>query len=48
MTKHDFTILFEGDEGKKYIPVETAESLYVYSNVIFSGGFFEFVNEHGM
>ena len=48
LTKHDFTILFEGDEGKKYIPVETAESLYVYSNVIFSGGFFEFVNEHGL
>lgn len=48
LTKHDFTILFEGDEGKKYIPVETAESIYVYSNVVFSGNFFEFVNKYGL
>ena len=40
--------MFEGKNGKKYIPVETTDSLYIYSNVIFSGKFFEFVNEKGL
>lgn len=48
LTKRDFSLLFEGKNGKKYIPVETTDSLYIYSNVIFSGKFFEFVNEKGL
>ena len=48
MTKRDYTLLFEGPTGKKYIPVETTDSLYVYSNIIFSGNFFEFVNKKGL
>lgn len=39
---------FEGPEGKKYIPIETTDSLYIYSNVIFSGNFFEFVNDRAL
>ena len=48
LTKRDYTLLFEGPTGKKYIPVETTDSLYVYSNIIFSGNFFEFVNKKGL
>lgn len=46
LTRRDFNVLFENDEGKKYIPVETTDSIYVYSNVILSGNFFEFINNH--
>lgn len=48
LTKRDCTLLFEGPEGKKYIPIETTDSLYIYSNVIFSGNFFEFVNDRAL
>ena len=48
MTKQDFTALFESEEGKKYIPVETTDALYIYSNVILSSNFFEFVNKVGL
>ena len=48
LTKHDYTILFEGNDGKKYIPVETTDSLYIYSNVIFSQHFFDFMNATGL
>ncbi len=48
LTKKDYTLLFESEDGKKYIPVETTDSLYVYSNTIFSTNFFEFVNKRGI
>lgn len=48
LTKKDFNILFENEEGKKYIPVETTDSLYIYSNVIVSGSFLEFANRKGL
>lgn len=48
LTKKDFNLLFENDEGKKYIPVETTDSLYIYSNVILTGSFLEFVNDSGL
>ena len=48
LTKRDFSLLFDGKDGKKYIPVETTDSLYIYSNVIFSGEFFEFMNDKGL
>lgn len=48
ITKRDYTLLFEGKNGKRYIPVETTDSLYIYSNVIFSGSFFELVNSKGL
>ena len=45
LTKRDFTILFEREDGKKYIPVETTDSLYIYSNIIFTSGFFDYMNK---
>lgn len=48
LTKKDFSILFDGSEGKKYIPVETTDALYVYSNVIITGKFYEFLNNTGI
>ena len=48
LTKRDFTVLFENGEGKHYIPVEVTDSLYIYSNTIFTGNFFEFVNTTGL
>ena len=47
LTKKDFTILFENDEGKYYLPVETMDSLSVYSSVTFSSAFFKMASmEH--
>ena len=44
LTKRDYTILFENEDGKKYIPVETTDSITVYSNVTFSSDFFKFLS----
>ena len=45
LTKKDYTILFENDEKKYYIPVETCGSINIYSNVTFSSSFFEFAKK---
>lgn len=45
LTKKDYTVLFENGTGKQYIPVETCASLNIYSNTIFSTGFFQFMNQ---
>lgn len=42
LTKKDYTLLFENEEGKRYIPVETMGALNIYSNAIFTGDFFRF------
>lgn len=47
LNKKDFSILFENPDGKKYIPVETVDSISIYANVIFSGNFFEMANDEG-
>lgn len=33
LNRKDFTILFENDHGKKYLPIEATESLNVYSSI---------------
>lgn len=48
LTKRDFCVLFENEEGKKYIPVETTDALYVYSNVIMTANFLEYINNTGL
>ena len=48
LTRRDFTVLFENEEGKKYLPVETMGSLNVYSEVTFTSGFFEYANNMGL
>lgn len=40
LSRRDYNILFENESGKKYIPVETTNAINVYSNVVFSTGFF--------
>ena len=47
LTKRDFTILFENEEGRYFLPIETMDSLSIYSSVTFSSSFFRFAsNEH--
>ena len=48
LTKKDYTILFENDEGKYYLPVETCGAINVYSNVAFSSSFFEYAKKKGL
>lgn len=45
LTKKDYTVLFENKSGKYYLPVETCQTINIYSNAVFSSGFFEFVNQ---
>lgn len=44
LTKKDFTILFENEDKKTYIPVETCGSINIFSNVTFTSSFFELMN----
>ena len=44
LTRKDYSVLFEEASGKYYIPVEVTDSLNIYSNVVVSSGFFEYMN----
>ena len=46
LTKRDYTLLFDSEEGKKYLPVEVTDSISAYSNITFSSDFFKYVNDH--
>lgn len=48
LNKKDFTILFENDEHKMYIPIETCTSINVYSNAILGSSFLQFINSKGL
>ena len=48
LTKKDYTLLFENEKEKKYLPVETVDKLNIYSNVIFDTGFFEMVSRYNI
>lgn len=48
LSKWDFAILFENENRQQYLPVESVESISVYSDIIFSSGFFEFMNQHNL
>lgn len=45
LSRKDFTILFENEDGQNYLPVETCGSINIYSQVTFSSSFFEFAKE---
>lgn len=45
LTRKDFSILFENEEDKKYLPVEVINSINIYSEVIISSSFFDYINE---
>lgn len=44
LTKKDYTILFENEEKKYYIPIETCGLINIFSNVTFTSSFFELMN----
>ena len=45
LSRKDYNLLFENEEGKRYIPVETTGSLNLYANIIFSSSFFHFAGK---
>lgn len=46
LNRKDFSILFESEEHKIFIPVEACSSINIYSNVIFGKSFLEYANRH--
>jgi len=44
LSKKDFSLLFENDGKKMYIPIETTDSLNIHSRIILSSDFFKFIN----
>lgn len=42
LTRKDYTLLFENENGKRFLPAETTNKLNIYSDVIFTSGFFEY------
>ncbi len=45
LTKKDYTLLFDNEDGKKYIPEETTDSITVYSNIVFAGDVLKYLSE---
>ena len=45
LTRKDYTILFENEEKKRYVPVEAAEVLNIHSETVFTSDFFKFVGK---
>lgn len=45
LTKKDFTILFQNEEKKIYIPVETTDSINIYSNIEINASFLQMLNQ---
>lgn len=48
LTNADYSILFENKDKKVYIPVETTNSINIYSNAIFSSNFFNTINANNI
>ena len=48
LVKKDFSLLFENPEKKMHIPVEATESINIYSDIVFSESFFEFISGKDM
>lgn len=45
LTKKDFTVLFENEEKKVYIPIETTDSINIYSNIELNANFLQMLNQ---
>lgn len=45
LTKKDYSILFESIDQKQNIPINVVEQLNIYSNIVFSSKFFDFLNQ---
>lgn len=46
LNRKDFSILFENENHKIFIPIEACSSINIYSNVIFGKSFLEYANQH--
>ena len=46
LNRKDFSILFEDENHKIFIPIEACSSINIYSNVIFGKSFLEYANQH--
>ena len=44
LNRKDFSVLFESENHKIFIPVEACSSINIYSNVIFGKSFLEYAN----
>ena len=42
LSQKDYNLLFENEDGKQYLPVETMGSLNIYAGTGFSSSFFHF------
>ena len=48
LSREDYNILFENGTGKRYIPRETTGTINVYSDILFSGNFFRYMDQSGI
>lgn len=48
MTKKDYTVLFENEQGKRYLPSETTDKINIYSDVILTSGFLEYISKRNI
>lgn len=46
LTKKDFALLFENETVKANLPVECIHNINVYSDIVFSSGFFQYANRN--
>ena len=44
LTRKDYTLLFENEKGKRYLPIETTNKLNIYSDVILASEFLEYAS----
>lgn len=45
LNRKDYTLLFENETGKRYLPVECVESIGIYSNITFQSGLLEYLSD---
>lgn len=48
LTAKDYTVLFENEENRQYLPANVTDSVNVYSTIVFGSGFFEMANAQGV
>lgn len=46
LTKKDFSLLFENQEKKMYIPIEATSIISIYSDIVLSSNFAKFADSH--
>lgn len=44
ISKKDYNLLFENEDGKRFLPAESINAINIYSNVVFDANFFDYMN----